>query len=336
MHIKVIAKSLNLLVEGDTSLEITHVAPLSSPQTDSIIFIENPQKAQATLDQGRAFLLPEGCRDIVSCETGKAYLFSLTPRLSFIALLDLFNPYKNDSHQTQAISPEAKIHTSANIGPHSIIGPGVTIAARVVLKGNNYIGPGAIIKVDTVVEAGTVVLAGCEVGAHCYLGPNVSIGGEGFGYEKTEKGLIKIPQIGKVVLEDKVEVGANSCIDRATLGETRIGFNTKIDNLVQIGHNVKVGPHCIIVALVGIGGSTHIGQGVALGGQVGICDHSRIGEGSQIGAKSGTFSHQVLPPHSKVLGFPPMPHIQHMKIVSALKKLPELVKKSKKVEKLRG
>lgn len=329
MRVDKIAKALNITLEGDESLEITKVSPPSFSAMNSITFIEKPYREKESLKKGGAFLLSETDRNAIPIEDGKAYVFSSAPRLSFAVLLDLFNPYKHLIPELDAISAGAKIHPSVVIAPNCIIGSGAVLEKGVKLKGNNYVGPGAIIKSDTVIDAGAVVLAGCEVGASCYLGPNVSIGADGFGYEKTEKGLIKIPHIGRVVLEDQVEVGANSCIDRATLGETRIGFNTKIDNLVQIGHNVQVGAHCVIVAQVGIAGSSRIGEGSVLAGQVGICDHSYVGEGSIIGAKGGTFPNQSLPPNSKVAGFPSIPLMQYLKINSALKYLPKLIKKSK-------
>ena len=330
MHIRDLAQALNLPLEGNPSLEIKVLAPITSPTPHSIHFVEHLKKAGDCLEKGGAFLLPHTFKGDLDLKADKAYLFSKTPRLSFVALLDVFNPYKHLQPTREALSPSANTHPSVSLGPHSIIGKKARLEEGVVLAGNNYIGEEVVIKKGSFLAPGVVVLAGCQVGADCIIGPNSSIGGEGFSYQETEAGLIKIPQIGRVVLEDKVELGANVCIDRATLGETRIGFNTKIDNLVQIGHNVQVGPHCVIVSQVGIGGSSRLGAKVVLAGQVGIADHAEIGEGTQIGGQSGVMSRQVVPPRSRVMGSPIIPYREHLKIHSMLKYLPELVKTFKK------
>ncbi|RLA85266.1 MAG: UDP-3-O-(3-hydroxymyristoyl)glucosamine N-acyltransferase, partial [Deltaproteobacteria bacterium] len=163
---------------------------------------------------------------------------------------------------------------------------------------------------------------GTVVGKRVVIHAGTVIGADGFGYLKEGDRIVKIPQVGRVEIGDEVEIGANCAIDRATFGWTRIGRGTKIDNLVQVGHNVRIGPNCIIVAQVGIGGSTEVGQGVALAGQVGISDHVRIGDGAQISAKAGIF--RDVKPGEAVGGIPQMPHRRWIRVVAEIMRLPEL------------
>ena len=327
MHISDIALSLSLDIVGNTSLKINHFVPVEDSQSDSIIFIEEPNKFKQALSTGSAFLIPESHRKHISIDNHKAYLFSSVPRLSFIKLLNLFDPYKHLEPPKINTSPESTIHQSVKMGANVIVSKAAVIEEGVIFRGNNFIGEGCLIKKNTLIEAGAVILHGCEVGEHCIIGANSSIGGEGFGYEKTKQGLVKIPQIGRVVLEDQVEVGSNVCIDRATLGDTRIGFNTKIDNLVQIGHNVKIGANCVIVSQVGIAGSSELGRGVVLAGQVGIADHVSIGDESQLGARTGVHSGQILPSNRTFLGDPAIGYRDELRARVAIRKLPELLKK---------
>ena len=326
MNIKKISKALALEVEGNDSLEVFSISPIDAPDANSILFVENPKKNKRVLDIAKAFLIPHQFKGSTDIKKGKAYFFSKEPKLSFITLLNLFNPYKDIPIEKEKISSKANIHSSVVVGFNCIIGRDAVLEEGVVLKGNNYLGAGVIVKKNSILEAGAVVTAGCIIGASCHIGPNASIGHQGFGYEATKKGAIKIPQIGKVVLEDQVDIGANSCIDRATLGETRIGFNTKIDNLVQIAHNVQIGPHSFIAGQAGIAGSSKLGKGVILAGKVGISDHVEIGDHVQIGAGSIVFSNKKIPSGEILFGIPATKYVEQMKLLIALKKLPQLIK----------
>lgn len=195
--------------------------------------------------------------------------------------------------------PLSFIATQSRIAPDAKIYPLV------------YVEAGVIIGARTVIYPFTTIFEGTEIGSDVVIGPGCAIGGCGFGYDKTETGFRRIPHLGRVVIEDEVEIGANVTIDRAKQGETRIGKGSKIDNLVHIGHNVRIGSHCIIIAQVGIGGSAQIGDKVTLAGQVGIKDHTRVGSGSVIYAKSALL--KTVPENSRYSGIPARPHYQTLR-----------------------
>jgi UDP-3-O-[3-hydroxymyristoyl] glucosamine N-acyltransferase len=175
------------------------------------------------------------------------------------------------------------------------------------------------------------LMAGTQLGKRVTLHAGTVLGSDGFGFAQSAAGMTKFPQIGRTVIEDDVEIGANTTIDRAALGETRIGQGTKIDNLVQLGHNVRVGRNCILVAQVGIAGSTTLGDGVILAGQVGVAGHIHIGDGCRIGAKSGVG--QDVPPRQDLSGIPVMPHGSFLRASAIMPKLPEMKRRLSKLEK---
>jgi UDP-3-O-[3-hydroxymyristoyl] glucosamine N-acyltransferase len=211
------------------------------------------------------------------------------------------------------------IGRNVRIGDNCILGPGVVIEADV------RIGD------DCLIHANTVIRERCELGNEIILQPGVVVGSDGFGYHAGAQGLLRIPQIGIVVLEDRVEIGANSCVDRATTGETRIAAGTKIDNQVQIAHNVKIGPHCAISAQTGISGSTTLGQGVVTGGQVGIGDHLSLGDGVKVAGKSGIT--RDIEAGISVFGYPATEFREAFRIVACTHRLPEMLKRLDHVEK---
>jgi UDP-3-O-[3-hydroxymyristoyl] glucosamine N-acyltransferase len=222
------------------------------------------------------------------------------------------------------------------IGPFVYVGPRARIGAGAVLH------PGVHVQADASVGAGSVlydhvvVRHGCHVGARCLLHPGVVIGADGFGFAPDARGPVpvhvKIPQVGDVVIEDDVEIGANSCVDRAALGTTRIGAGTKIDNLVQVGHNAELGPGCILVAQSGVAGSSRLGAAVTLGAQSGISGHLRIGAGSVIYGQSGVM--KDLPPSSHAMGSPATTKAEFFKSVVRQGKLDSLFARVKKLEAL--
>jgi UDP-3-O-[3-hydroxymyristoyl] glucosamine N-acyltransferase len=221
-----------------------------------------------------------------------------------------------------------------------VIAPGATVSALAAVGPLCLVGRGAVIGDHTVLEGQVAVGAAVRIGSHCRLAPQVVlrdgvqlgdrviihsgtvIGADGFGYARDEARYVKIAQIGRVVIEDDVEVGANVAIDRATLGETRIGRGTKIDNLVHIAHNVRVGADTVILGQVGIAGSTRIGSRVTLAGQVGIVDHVEIGDDVIVGSQAGVT--KDIPPRSVVLGSPAVPHQEIKRQLAAIARLPEL------------
>jgi UDP-3-O-[3-hydroxymyristoyl] glucosamine N-acyltransferase len=234
-------------------------------------------------------------------------------------------------HETAVIDETADVSLATSIGPYCVIGPGVVIDKGSRLGSHVTVGPDVSIGSDTMIYAQVAIRESCRIGNRVILHTGVRIGTDGFGFLPGKNGLIKIPQVGIVILEDDVEIGSNSCIDRATTGCTVIGQGTKLDNLIQIGHNVSIGSHTVISGLTGVAGSTKIGSGVAMGGSAAVKDHVEIGDGAQIAGKSGVI--KSVPAGATVFGTPAMDIKESFRLVSALKKLPELIRRVRKLEK---
>lgn len=245
---------------------------------------------------------------------------------AILELLAFFHPEERPEpgvHPTAIVSPEAVVGPDASVGAYALIEAGARVGARTVVSSHCTIGRNATLGEDCFLHARVSVARGTEIGNRVILHSGVVIGADGFKYELMARGLVKIPQVGKVVIEDDVEVGANSTIDRASFSETRIGARTKIDNLVQIGHNCIIGTDCIIVAQVGISGSVRIGRGCVIGGQVGIVDNTVIGDGVRIAGKAGI--HGNIPSGTEWIGAPAMPAKDYFKQHRALLRLQEVV-----------
>ena len=223
-------------------------------------------------------------------------------------------------HPTAYIAPGADVASSADIGPHAVVETSAKIGERVVVGAGCYVGPGATIGDDTRLFAGVKVMNRCRIGQRCRIGPGTVIGYDGFKTELIGGRHVSIPQVGIVVLEDEVEIGANTTIDRASFHETRIGTRTKIDNLVQIGHNVTIGHDCLICAQVGIAGSVKIGPGCMFGGQVGIADNLSIAGGTILMAQTGVPSSLE---RGVYFGSPAYPATEEKRVVVATHRLPE-------------
>jgi UDP-3-O-[3-hydroxymyristoyl] glucosamine N-acyltransferase len=255
------------------------------------------------------------------------------PYLGIVKLMERFYPRELPSPSISPycwISPSAKIGRDVYIGPFVYVGDDAEIGDRVILYPGVYVGPRVKIGEESILYPNVVLYEGTIIGKRVVIHAGTVIGSDGFGYIKEGETIVKIPQIGGVKIEDEVEIGANCAIDRATFGWTRIGRGTKMDNLVQVGHNVSIGENCLIVAQVGIGGSTAIGKGVILGGQVGISDHVKIGDEVQVSGKAGIF--RDVEPGEKVGGIPQMPHGRWMKVAAELMRLPELRKSLKELK----
>ncbi len=266
--------------------------------------------------------------------TGAA-LRSDEPRTSFAELLALFAPDLDrimpwGVHTSAIVDPTAKLGDSISIGPGCVIGPdavigdGSRLGAHVVIEADVTLGR------DCCLYHGTTVRERCQLGDRVILHSGVVIGTDGFGYHPGPRGLVKIPQIGIVELEDEVEIGANSCVDRATTGRTRIGAGTKIDNLCQVGHNVDFGSHSAMSALSGISGSCTIGVGVTIGGQSGMADHRVLGDGVKVAAKTAVI--KDVPAGQAVIGFPAVEFRRGMKLMAHYQRLPELAQRVRELE----
>jgi UDP-3-O-[3-hydroxymyristoyl] glucosamine N-acyltransferase len=268
---------------------------------------------------------------------GRDLLVRRDPYVALAELLALFHPAVRPAagvHPSAVLAPDARVAASAHVGPQAVIGAGAAVGERAVIGPGCVLGEGAEVGDDSVLHPNVVVEAGCRVGARCILHSGTVIGSDGFGFATTGGVHRKIPQVGIAVLEDDVETGANVAIDRATLGETRIGRGTKLDNLVQVGHNVQVGEHCLLVAQVGISGSTQLGRHVVMAGQSGAVGHLHIGDGTQVSGKCAVT--QDTPPGQWVSGFPSRPHREWLKATANLYQLDDLKRRVRELERLLG
>jgi UDP-3-O-[3-hydroxymyristoyl] glucosamine N-acyltransferase len=252
---------------------------------------------------------------------GSLLLIVSDPRLAFAQIGHLFYPQdalSPGTHVSAAIDPTAKIGTGTQIDAGAVIGANVSIGARCLIGGNAVIGSGTTIADDCSIGANTSV-SYAMIGNRVRIGSNVSVGGEGFGFVAGAKGILRVPQLGRVVIEDGVEIGNNCAIDRGTMGDTVIGAGTAIDNLVQIAHNVRVGKHCVIAGQAGIAGSATIGDFVMIGGAVAIKDHLTVGSHARIAGRAGVM--RDVAPNETVAGLPAVPVRQWHRQTLALEKL---------------
>ena len=233
-------------------------------------------------------------------------------------------------HPTAVVDPQADVSAVASIGPFTFIGPGTVLGPGTRVGSHVSLGPDVTIGEDCLIYPQVTVREGTVVGNRVILHAGCSIGTDGFGYVPTPSGPGKVPQVGIVVLEDDVEIGAGSCIDRATTGQTRVGAGTKIDNQVQVGHNTIIGRVCAISAQTGISGSCVIEDKVVLGGQVGIGDHLHIGKGAKIAGKSGII--RDVPAEGTQFGYPAVDFQESFRLFAALRRLPELIRRVARLE----
>ena len=329
MKLAEIASALCATLEnGDPDAEITGVAGIEEAVAGQITFVANPKYAVAAKNTAASAVIVS--EDFPAVATGM--LRSKNPYLTFARAIDLFYRipgYDAGVHPTAVIAPTAKIGKNAHIAAYVVIGDVVEIGDAAVLLPHVVIYRGARIGNNFFAHAHAVVREHCRLGDNVILQNGVVIGSDGFGFARDGDHWEKIAQSGPTVLEDDVEVQANSCIDRASIGETRIGRGTKIDNLVQVGHGSAVGEHTLLCAQVGLAGSTAVGKNVILAGQVGVAGHCKIGDGVIVTAQSGT--HGDIPAGSMVSGSPAFDHKQWLRAVGIFNKLPELAKAVRKL-----
>ncbi|MBU8538122.1 UDP-3-O-(3-hydroxymyristoyl)glucosamine N-acyltransferase [Falsiroseomonas tokyonensis] len=309
------------LVGGDPELPITGVGPLQSAGPAEVSFLDNRRYAgQLAITQAAAVVLaPEM---LAKLPEGRAAIVTPHPYLGFGRIARALHP---------AAAPRPGIHPSAVVDASARIGQGVEVGPLAVIEAGAEIGAGCIIGPHAVIGAGVVLGEGCRIGAHtslshCIAGrqvvlhPGARVGQEGFGFAVTPEGRFEtMPQLGRVLLGDFVELGANACVDRGSQTDTVLGAGTRLDNMVQIGHNVSTGKGCVLVAQVGIAGSTRLGNGVQMGGQSGISGHVEIGDRAQVAAQSGVMSDVA--PGEVVGGSPAWPMRETLRAFAALRKL---------------
>jgi len=331
-----LAEYVQGMVRGDPNLPIRAIGGLHDVPEGGLTFAEEERHLKWALQSPAAAVLTHPSL-VENLRGEKSFLLHPQPRLAFAQLLALFSPFQPPEpgiHPTVVMGEECELGDEVTLMPYVVLGNRVRLGHRVRVYPFCYIGDEAQIGDDTVLYPHVVVMPRVRIGQRVILHPGAVIGGDGFGYVQHEGVHHKIPQIGTVVIEDDVEIGCHTCIDRATTGETRIGRGTKIDNLVQVAHNVQVGEHCLLVAQVGIAGSTVLEERVVLAGQVGVKDHVRIGRGAVVGAQGGVSKN--LPPGGVYWGTPAIPHREWLQILAHLYKLPDLVKRLEELEKKVG
>jgi UDP-3-O-[3-hydroxymyristoyl] glucosamine N-acyltransferase len=316
-------------VEGACVSPITGVAALAEATSADLSFLGNAKYADAVAaSRAGAILVPVAFAGKPAA--GQAFLRVANPSYAlalFCGVLEarLWPRPPAGIHATSVVAASAKVDPSAHVGPLCVIGEGAVVAAGAVLEARCHVGPRASVGVDCWLKPGVVVGDYCVLGARCRIQSGAVIGSDGFGYEPVNGEIRRIPQIGNVVLEDDVEVGANSTLDRARFSQTVVGRGTKIDNLVQIAHNVRIGRQCLITAQVGIAGSTTLGDHCVLGGQAGVAGHLTLGDRVKLGAQTGLF--EDVPADGFMNGTPAVPFGLERRLVVLSRRLPDLFKK---------
>lgn len=317
-------------------LEIAGVSAIADSVPNTITYAESTKYlAELEATSACAVILPPNDKlQAIATKRDLAWIITPQPRLVFAQTIALFyQPFKPapQIHPTAVIDPSAQIGTDVSIGAYVVIESGVKIGDRVCIYPGVTIYPDASIGDRTLLHARSVIHERAQIGADCVIHAGAVIGSEGFGFVPTREGWLKMEQSGCTVLEDGVEVGCNSTIDRPAVGETRIGRNTKIDNQVQIGHGVKVGEACAFAAQVGIAGGSTIGNRVILAGQVGVGNESKMGDGSIASAKAGI--HASVEPGKTMSGYPAVEHKAFLRSAVLSSRLHEMYQTVKQIQK---
>lgn len=328
MKLKEIAEIVSGEIKGDPEVEIKGVSGITDATEGDITFLSDRRYLKECLHSGASCVI---VKDFIE-DLEKPQIKVKNPYYAFALLLERFYPRQKER---EGISPLAFVSEKAEIGSGVVIYPFVFVSEGVRIGDNTivypfaFVGRGVSIGSSCLIYPNVTLREGVKIGERVIIHAGAVIGSDGFGYVFEDGRHYKIPQVGGVIIGDDVEIGANVTIDRATTGNTVVGRGTKIDNLVQIGHNVIIGEDSIIVAQVGIGGSTTIGKNVTLGGQVGVSDHASIEDGTMIGAQSGVMGHVKRGIYS---GYPIMPHREWLKASALFARLPEILKRIKEIE----
>ena len=303
---------------GDRNRQITTVAALGEAREEHLSFLSNRKyAAQLAQTKAGAILVPKNLEG-----EDKRWVRVDDPYFAIAQIMTRWfsaRPMPKVVSPKAAIAPSARLGTNVAVGPFTTIGENVAIGNNVTIFQNVSIEAGSFVGDDSIIYPNVVIYDGTRIGHRCIIHAGVIIGSDGYGFATRDGKHHKIPQIGIVRIEDDVEIGAGTTIDRAALGETVIGEGTKIDNLVQIGHNVKIGKHCLLVSQVGIAGSTELGDHVSVAGQSGFSGHLKIGHRVQVAAKSAVL--EDVPDDTKVMGSPAMPFNEFARRQIALKRL---------------
>lgn len=321
---------------GPGDREITGVASLAEAGPGDISFFHNPKYLHQLATTAAGAVLVPSALDPATFPAGPVYLRVANPSHAFAVVVARFQP--PPPAPAFGVHPRAIIEDASGfdpgsvaIGPGAVVSQGVTIGAGTVVGANVFLGPGVTVGENCRFHAGVVVQANCRIGHRVILQPSVVIGGDGFGYEMVDGRHVKIDQVGIVQIDDDVEIGAGTTIDRARFGRTRIGEGTKIDNQVQIAHNVVIGKHCVIVSQTGIAGSTILGDHVTLAAKAGVAGHLRICDHAVVMGDANVTKNITEPGY--YMGFPAIPAADARRQTAATRLLPELLNRVRKLEK---
>jgi len=321
LTLKEVADKLGGEAIGPDGLVIAGASSYESAGETDLTFADHP-RLLPTIEQSRAaaVLVPRAVES-----STKPIIRIDNPRLAFAQALGFFWPRQRPEpgvHPTAVVGADVRLGAGVHIGPHVVIGDNVRLGDEVELHALTYVGDSVEIGDGTIIYPRVSIYRQVRIGKRCIIHSGTVIGSDGFGFVRDEAGAhFKVPQVGTVIIEDDVEIGANCGVDRATTDATIIGHGTKIDNLVQVGHNCRVGANCIICGQVGLSGSVEIGDGVVLAGQAGIADHITVGAGATVCAQAGVIGD--LPAGAFVSGYPAAPHREKLKAEAALRRLPD-------------
>ena len=325
-----LARLIGGQIEGDGDILIKGVAGLKDAGPNDITFAVAPYLDYLHLAKAAAIVVPLDAK----VQTTTALIRVENPRSTFTELSTLFHPdpiREIGIHSGAVVCKGAEIDPTATIMPLAYIGPQAKIGAKTIIYPHAYIGDHVKIDDECVIYAGVVVRENCQIGKHCIIHPGTVIGADGFGFTLVNGKHRKVPQVGKVILGDHVEVGANCTIDRGTLGDTIVGNGTKLDNLVHLAHNVQTGENCLFVAFSGISGCTIIGDNCTFGGQSATKGHLKIGDNCLFAGRTGITGN--IDSNSVLAGFPARPHRDWLRQEAAFLQLPQLLKRVKELEK---
>jgi UDP-3-O-[3-hydroxymyristoyl] glucosamine N-acyltransferase len=333
MKLSDLAAQLGCELRGDGAVEIRGIRALEDAEPGDLAFLANPRYApQLATTRASAVIVASSAPDVAV-----ATLRTTEPYLCFARALALFHPERRLAvgvHPTAVVAASARIAPGAAIGAYVVVGEDVELGADAQLHPHVVLYAGVRAGRGFVAHAGVVVREDVRIGDRVVLHPGVVLGADGFGFAPSATGAVKIPQTGTVVIEDDVEIGANTTIDRATLGATIVRQGSKLDNLVMVGHNCEIGAHSFIAAQVGLAGSTKLGRGVQMGGQAGAAGHLTIGDGVQVVAQSGIPS--SVPAGTIVGGYPAVEVSVWRRTSAALLRLPELLRRVHRLERRLG
>ena len=324
-----IAQHLEGEVIGDGTVALTGFAPANAAKAGDLTFAENESYLARAEQSAASAVLVDG--QLTS--TKKVLIRVRNARIAFAKALALFFPesaFEAGVHPTAILAASAQIDPTVYVGPYCVIGEQVRVGAGCVLQGGNFIGDRCQLAAEVRLFPQVVLYANTQVGSRVRIHAGAVIGADGFGYVQDQGVHRKVPQVGSVIIQDDVEIGANVTIDRGTIGPTVIGKGSKIDNLVQVGHNVVLGENCLLIAQVGIAGSTKLGNCVTLAGQVGVAGHLKLGDKVTVAAQSGVMND--IPEGQKWLGAPARPDRQMKRQLVAWQQLPDLIHRVQELE----